>query len=810
MTTPKSGRQRLRHAAILLAGLVLAQAVLFGPSLVGARVLLPLDLLARPGYYVPPTPETAAEVPHNLILSDLVLCDHMDLRFACAELRAGRLPLWNPNNYAGTPFATFGKYCPFHLLYYLFPSPVTLAWVQLLKGVVAGVGAYLFFRRVLRVGFWPAAVGAWCYPLTGFFVFWQGYALAQVALWLPWMLLATDRCVRRPWGLGGVALGLLTCLTILSGQVGVAGQVLLCSGLYALWCLLDEYRLRMLSRPAAGAVAATACAWALGFMLSAPYLLPLAEYARGGERMTARADGEEDRPPVGLAGLPLTVLPFAHGSHLDGCVYTGPGSNHLEGPAAAYTGLLATLVLAPLGWRSRRHRSVNAFWAVLAVVGLGWSLNVAGLVRLFRLPGLNMLSVNRFVFASSFAALATAVAGLEVLWTRDFSRRRRSLLPLAVVPVALLALLADWSLWRSFDLPQAEQAEVAEAGTEAEESFCAYSLVGVAVCGLGLALWGLACSPVGRRPWFAPLAGAAVVGELLVFAYGVSAQCDPSLYYPPQPALTRLAEAPPGRVLGVWCLPANLNQAAGLREVRGYDGVDPHRIVRLLYAVRDKDYSSPDYAMTQWYVPRIPEAGPEGDVRVPPVLDMLGVRYLIFDRRRKGARPFFAAEGYFVAENGRALPRVYVPRRVKAAPAEDKLLPLLAAADFDPRQTAYVEGDVTLPGDCRGTAAVLDEVPTRVRVAADMKTPGLLLLADQWYEGWNAYVEGRPAPLLRVNYALRGVVLPAGRSAVVFRYEPAGLTTGLRLLAVGLVVLLGWAAVGGRLVCQGWPPAGIH
>ena len=54
-----------------------------------------------------------------------------------AEFRAGRLPLWDPFSFAGAPFAHFGKYCPLYLIYYLFPSPVSLAWIQLLKSVIA-------------------------------------------------------------------------------------------------------------------------------------------------------------------------------------------------------------------------------------------------------------------------------------------------------------------------------------------------------------------------------------------------------------------------------------------------------------------------------------------------------------------------------------------------------------------------------------------------------------------------------------------------------------------------------------------------
>ena len=92
------------RALILLAGLILGQAVLYGPSLVGQKVLLPLDILASPNIYLPQTPETSRIQPHNFILSDLIFQCEPQRRFALAEFRAGRLPMWTPYQFAGTPF----------------------------------------------------------------------------------------------------------------------------------------------------------------------------------------------------------------------------------------------------------------------------------------------------------------------------------------------------------------------------------------------------------------------------------------------------------------------------------------------------------------------------------------------------------------------------------------------------------------------------------------------------------------------------------------------------------------------------------
>ena len=73
---------------------------------------------------------------------------------------------------------------------------MTLAWIQLLKSLVAGVGMYVFLRSVVKVSFAPAAIAAWCFPLSGFLVIWQGYSMTQTLVWYPWLLIAVDYTVR--------------------------------------------------------------------------------------------------------------------------------------------------------------------------------------------------------------------------------------------------------------------------------------------------------------------------------------------------------------------------------------------------------------------------------------------------------------------------------------------------------------------------------------------------------------------------------------------------------------------------------------
>src|SRR5438445_1605091 len=231
-------RHRFQRLLIVLAGIALGQAVVYGPSLIGQKILLPLDVLALPNVYLPTAPNTEPIVAHDQFLSDLINVEEISRRFAVAEIHAGRVPLWAPYQFAGVPFV-WPKYSPLLFLKFCTASPVILAWSQMLAAVVAGFGAYCFARGVLQVGFSPAAVVAWCYPLTGFFVFWQGYPTSPPVVWLPWLLLIVHKTVREPGNLAAAVLSVVTALVLTSGALDVAGQVLLASGLFAVWGLLD-------------------------------------------------------------------------------------------------------------------------------------------------------------------------------------------------------------------------------------------------------------------------------------------------------------------------------------------------------------------------------------------------------------------------------------------------------------------------------------------------------------------------------------------------------------------------------------------
>jgi hypothetical protein len=409
------------------------------------------------------------------------------------------------------------------------------------------------------------------------------------------------------------------------------------------------------------------------------------------------------------------------------------------------------------------------------------------------------------VFIASFAILAMMAIGLEVFLQGPVQWRWWLWLP-----AALLAGLFLWCVYRTLFPPEPIATQLAgtvrqgyqvkwihdiEGVRRVQSWFARYYGAAAALCGAGVLGWWFLWS---RRAWAVrlfPVLGVLLVGDLLWFAGGRSAQCDPALYYPRIPVLEQVAQSIPGRIIGANCLPASLAGLCGLRDIRGYDAVDPARLADLLTMAADPESKKYPYALMQKLAPRATFTM-EGGIRLSPALDMLGVRYVIFrGSPPPGAHPAFRSPDYWVMVNSNALPRAFIPQQIEMVAEGKARLEKLASPQFDPRAVAYVEEPVKLPGLCQGSAEIVEEIPTRIVVSVRMETPGLLVLADLWDKGWQAYFNGQRAPILRTNHAIRGVLVPAGSGTIEFRYAPASFAWGLRLAGLAALVLLGWLGI---------------
>ena len=116
----------------------------------------------------------------------------------------------------------------------------------------------------------------------------------------------------------------------------------------------------------------------------------------------------------------------------------------------------------------------------------------------------------------------------------------------------------------------------------------------------------------------------------------------------------------------------------------------------------------------------------------------------------------------------------------------------LADANFDPRRAAFVAADLALSGPATlpdEAVRIVSYEAERVHLEADVRAPALLVLADSFYPGWRATVDGAAAPILRADLMFRAVALSPGRHTIVFSYEPSSWRWGAAISLATCTVL---------------------
>ena len=89
------------------------------------------------------------------------------------------------------------------------------------------------------------------------------------------------------------------------------------------------------------------------------------------------------------------------------------------------------------------------------------------------------------------------------------------------------------------------------------------------------------------------------------------------------------------------------------------------------------------------------------------------------------------------------------------------------------------------------TSVTLQDSPNAVTIRAVSESGEFLVLADTFYPGWQATLDGEAAEILRANYAFRAVALAPGEHTIVFRYAPPSFTVGAAISLAALIIVIG-------------------
>lgn len=695
------------------------------------------------------------------------------------SLAAGELPLWNPYVGMGAPllanFQTAVFYPPTWLLYILggAAGATGIAWgYGLLLAAHLAWGGVGMAKLTKKLGWNPLAqtTAGLTFGMSGYLI---GRGLFPImpmsAAWLPWILLACRELAVGELAVGEkdkkavLKLSLFISLQLLAGHAQIAWYTLILAGVWLAYWAWENGKWEQLKNAFGKFILAGVTAGAL----TAIQILPTAEYLTQSQRASA-VDFEF---AMNYSYWPWRILtlfvPNMFGSPVNGDYwgYATYWEDHL------YLGVLGIiLVLAALLRRAKlpENKRLARFAGIILLVSFIFALgkNTPVFPWLYKnIPTFDMFQAPaRYTLwaAFGFALLAGMGAhhwrrpeGRALYWSR-----------LGTMGAFAVAVGAGFGAWMF--------ANGTEFITDMDPTFIP-ALAWTSLWGVGVGILNLLAPPKEEskpNPRWVWAVVILLAVDLLVSNWGLNPAGPTDLY---KGQITNIE----GRLH----IPPSIEQDLKFEQLLSFETFEiepnPSELRRLaLPNINILDQievtSNFDPLLPERYVKWMEAFGEDS----PEMWERAGATWLLGKNR-------------FVELENEA-ERVRWVACVEAVENGDEALEKLKN-DPDP-DTVFIEGKIN--EGCRSSEETeilwTEYRNNQVTVKAKANEPGYLVLADTWYPGWVATVDGKETPSYHADYLFRAVEVPAGEHEITFTYRPTSFYLGA---GVSVLAWLGFAYV---------------
>lgn len=169
------------------------------------------------------------------------------------------------------------------------------------------------------------------------------------------------------------------------------------------------------------------------------------------------------------------------------------------------------------------------------------------------------------------------------------------------------------------------------------------------------------------------------------------------------------------------------------------------------------------------------------------VLNMLNAKWIIMPGQ-SGAIPL---------ENPYAMGNAWFVDNIRFVENADEEIDALGVMDLrkeavaDKKYEPILSGFHPTPADSASTIRLTDYDSDFLSYAVDAKKEELALFSEIYYpKGWQITIDGQPAEMLRANYTLRALRIPAGQHTVEFRFDPQSIRVTDSIAYAALIIML--------------------
>lgn len=658
-----------------------------------------------------------------------------------SELKQGKLPLWNPYNFSGSPLlANFQSAALYPIgILYLFINQIA-AWTILviLQPLLACLFTY-FYARKIGAKPYGAVLAAVSYGFSGFMAVWLEYnTVGHVIIWLPLILLSIESLRKRRTPVWLAILALSNTSALLAGHPQVYGYMLIFSIAYGI-CRLP--RPQWLS---------TALCIAYGIGASGIQLVPGIELIQNAARS-----------PHEFTNLFTKILiqPWQYIAMVFPNIFGNPATRTYW-PDDTFVGKVTTIGLVPLFFlfsALRRKDAPNRWhlWAALMVAILISANPVTYILYRLPIPIISASSPTLMTFLLTFSLSIICGLGLDYWMTDKHSLKKLYIrsaevlgLCLAIILLAKLPYLIDF---------HTHAAVVIRA--------VVYGAI-IASITLGL-FWVAIAFPKVRRLTIIVLL-IVHTADLWMFFTRFNPFVPAGLVFPSHPIISFLSSHGPDRYWGYGTANIAANFATQYRmfSPEGYDPLYPKWYGQYLYSYRTgslmktfDNATRSDAAITSGF-----GDGGLSDLKKQNILNALSVRYIL-DRTENGSteeifppsifKNIYSDTDWRIYENLNASPRAYMS-----------------------------------PAPASSSATIVSYTPEHVIIRTKNSKQADLVLTDTYYPGWIATIDGKFGTIERYNYAFRKVTVPKGDHTVIMTYKPISVALGKLVSIISILGLL--------------------
>ena len=743
---------------------------------------------------------------------------------------------WNPYVQSGKfVFADVlyqSFYPPSLILLSIFPNTFGFNLFLLIHYALAGLFMYLYLGS-LRLTSYSAFAGGLIFMLCGFMTAHKSHEyILSAAVWLPLTLHFIHRYAERLRILDLGYAAVPVALSILAGfpQITLYSTVLAIA--YVPFCFAGTPSMQGLKTKVAHIVFAEFVVLGIGGLLGSLPLFSVAATlpAFTRERITYGMFTSDNFPPLQLLTFLIPNLFGGVNRHIPDYA---PDTTVFVAEVYAYLGILPlTLALAGLSaWRTARREL--KFWSAVAVIALLMSFGGTTPIYLllFHVPVYNLFRVPaRHLFEVGLALSVIAAIGLDSLLNPKASTggaailARRAfaqislLLGIAVLAVVALRSLAEGWLYLIPDSVHVNYLYTFGAVKQAIIRNLSWDSPTLVMPFLFFVLTAGILFLLARRRLRVT---ALIAIPILILADTFFAARR--MYDNPSTALMYgSARRPESDILRtnhfdrdhyrLFPVDFDIGPMARLTSTYHLSTIYPYPLLNVLSALPVINDYGPFWPKRYQAVTGFNAGGgmPIANLQNYKMLSLLGTRYLMVLSAEtrgaiekvtlnleggRGATKVFSPvavtpNGITIFENPSVLPRFRFVHRIRPARDLDDALSWMNRPDFNPAEEAVVEGINTdmqmAPGSILGEKLEATELHWEVETSGR----SFFVVADSFFPGWTATVDGQPAPIYAVYGCVRGIqIQTAGQHRVEMRFAPPGLAAGLACTSAGFLIL---------------------